>query len=124
MAAKKKSSPAYEFIIAFLKKKKNATFKEIKEAGAKKRLKIVPISYGRAQAQLGIVKSKPKKKKAKRAATKRKASARVGRPRKTRSSASLDSLESLITGLKDVQRDRDDLRAALEKVRDILDRVL
>ena len=124
MAAKKKSSPAYDFILASLKKNKNATFQEIRDAGAKKRLKIVAISYGRAKAQLGLIKSKPKKKAKRASAAPRKTRGRVGRPPKTSRTAGLDSIEALIGGLKDVQRERDDLRAALEKMRSILDRIL
>ena len=132
MAAKKKSS-AFEFVVERLKRKPKATYQEIAQAAEKKKLKIYPILYGRAQALLGIVKSRPKgkgkaaKKKAARGRPPTRAAAKrgrrgPGRPRKTDSA--LESLDSLIGGLKDVQRDRDTLRGALEKIRNIIDGAL
>jgi hypothetical protein len=58
--ASKKSNPAMEFIVDQLTKDRGAAYKDIAEAAAKKKLKIYPIMYGRAQALLGIVKAAPR----------------------------------------------------------------
>lgn len=131
MAAKKQSS-GFDFVLDRLKKKRNATYAEIKESADKKGIKIYPILYGRAQALLGIVKSakrgkgkaRAKKKAVRRGRPPKRAASRrgPGRPRKTASA--LDSLEGLITGLKEVQRDRDQLRTALEKIQGIIEGAL
>lgn len=129
MAAKKKPSPAFEFIVSRLQKNKDAVYADIKAAADKKKLKVHPIMFGRAQLLLGI--AKKKKKKAKKAAKRRgpgrppkRAAGRRGPGRPRKSASPMDSLESLIGGLKDVQRDRDQLRATLEKVRDLIDAAL
>ena len=54
--AAKKANPGFDFIIAALKKDPKATYKDIAAAAAKKKLKVFPIMFGRAQAMLGIVK--------------------------------------------------------------------
>ena len=55
--AAKKSNPAMDFIVDSLKQNRAAQYKDIAEAAAKKKIKIYPIMFGRAQALLGIVKS-------------------------------------------------------------------
>ena len=54
--AAKKTSPGFDFIVAALKKNPKATYKDIAAAAAKKKLKVFPVMFGRAQAMLGIVK--------------------------------------------------------------------
>jgi hypothetical protein len=58
--AASKSNPAMEFIVDSLKSDRSAAYKDIAEAAAKKKLKIYPIMFGRAQALLGIVKAAPR----------------------------------------------------------------
>ena len=105
MAAKKKApSKEYAFVHDFLKRNPKAEFATIRDAAKKKRMTIYPIVYGRAQAALGIVKSKPRGSK--------KAARKVGRPagtgaRRGRPPASMsanDSLSDLISGVKDLER--------------------
>ena len=55
MGAKKLT--AMDFTRAYLRKKRKATYAEIRDAGKKKRLTIYPITYGRAQSLEGIVKT-------------------------------------------------------------------
>jgi hypothetical protein len=55
--ATKKSNPAMDFLVAELKKNRKAAYADIKAKADKKKLKLYPIMYGRAQALLGIVKS-------------------------------------------------------------------
>ena len=58
--AAKKTKPGYDFIVASLKKNKNASYAEIAAAAKKKSLAVYPIMYGRAKAALGLVASKPR----------------------------------------------------------------
>ena len=77
-----KKLTAFDFCRAYLKRNPKATFAKIRDAAAKKRLKLYPISYGRAQSLEGIVKTAKygasKKKRAKQKAVMKR---RPGRPR-------------------------------------------
>ena len=74
----KEASPSFAFITDYLRANKKAPFAEVRDAAAKKGHAIYPVSYGKAQAMLGIVKmSKRGEGKAARA-TKAKAAARGG----------------------------------------------
>ena len=129
MAAKK--TAAMDFIIAQLKKNKNATYAEIRDAANKKRLTIYPIMYGRAKALLGLVpvakrgtKKKAKKTKSGRGPGRpRKAVSRGGRGRASGDSP-IDALQDLLAGLKEQERANNELRATLEKIRDLIERVV
>ena len=106
MAAKKKApSKEYAFVHDYLKRSPKAEFATIRDAAKKKRMTIYPIVYGRAQAALGLVKSKPRgsKKAAKR--SKVGTGAKRGRPAKSASSADA-SLGNLIAGVRDLERER------------------
>ena len=130
MAAKKKN-PGMDFILAALKKNKHASYKDIQEAAAKKRLKIYPIMFGRAQAMLGIVKQAPrgqgKAAKAKAAKAAKAAGVvrrRPGRPRKSEAASVIDgSLESIVAAVKSSEQTRARYRSALEKIQAILNDV-
>ena len=63
MAAKKMN--ALEFARRYLRKSPKAPFAKIQAAAKKKKIVLWPISYGRALALEGLVKSKPKKAKKK-----------------------------------------------------------
>lgn len=123
--ASKKSNPAMDFIIASLKKNKNASYADIQAAAQKKGHKIYPIMFGRAKALLGLVKVAPRgsggrKKKA--AKTGRGPGRPPGRPGRPRSAASLgDSIDAIIGSMRDMERERERYRAALEKIRGILE---
>ncbi len=123
--AAKKASPAFNYVVSRLKRNPGASYADIRAGAEAKGLQIYPIVFGRAQALLGIVKSAPRGQGKQRRA-KRRAMGQVkrgpGRPPKR--AASGDSLGQLIDGLKDAQRDHTRLRAALERVRDILDTVV
>src|SRR5262245_52805263 len=58
--AAKKSNPAMDFIVNTLKANRGASYADISESAAKKKLKVYPIMFGRAQALLGIVKMAPR----------------------------------------------------------------
>jgi hypothetical protein len=57
MAAKKARSPAMTFLFTALKSDAKASYADIKAKADKKKLKLYPVMFGRAQAMLGIVKS-------------------------------------------------------------------
>mgnify|MGYP007059423716 CR=1 FL=1 len=124
MAAKKKSNPAMEFIVATLKRNPKTTYADLAKAAGKKRLKIYPIMYGRAQAMLGIVKQAPRGQgKAAKARVAKAAPARrgPGRPRKTASAPGMDgTIEGIVAAVKSSEQDKTRYRKALERIQDIL----
>lgn len=131
MAAKKAPS-AMDFILEHLKKNKKASYAEVKAAAEKRKLSIYPIMYGRAQALLGYVKSKPRGQG--KAAQAKAAKARAangggaapqrrgpGRPPKS-ASAHIDtgSLDGIVAAVKNSEVAKARYRSALEKIQSIL----
>ena len=117
-----KKPNALEFARRYLRRSPKATFATIRDAAKKKRITLYPISYGRALALEGLVKSKPRKK----AATKKRGPGRPkgsknkvkrgpGRPRKTDSG--LGSLDNLVATITNLQKDRDQALAMIDKIR-------
>ena len=130
MAAKKKSGPeAMKFIVAALKKNKNAAYVDIRAKAEKKRLTIYPIMYGRAKALLGLVPmAKRGEGKAKKAAAKRATAGAApkrapGRPRKSAGGGSADSIAAVVSALQEGGRERDRYRKAIEQIRAIVEGV-
>lgn len=134
--AAKKNNPAMDFILEYLDGNRGASYKEIQEAAAKKKLKIYPIMYGRAQALKGIVKSAPRgqgkaaKAKAKTAPVAAVAAAPVkrgpGRPRKVAVAApSFDgTIEGIVAAVKSSEAAKTRFLGALTKIQAILADVL
>lgn len=128
--AAKKSNPAMDFIVESLKSNKNAAYSEIKEAADKKKLKIFPIMFGRAQALLGIVKQAPRGQ-GKAAKAKAAASAGAGapkrgpgRPRKVALPAFDGTLDGIVAAVKSSEQAKAKYRQALERIQGILADVL
>jgi len=128
--AAKKSNPAMDFIVDSLKSNKNAAYSEIKEAADKKKLKIFPIMFGRAQALLGIVKQAPRGQ-GKAAKAKAAASAGAGapkrgpgRPRKVALPAFDGTLDGIVAAVKSSEQAKAKYRQALERIQGILADVL
>lgn len=132
MAAKKDTS-AMDFIVASLKKNKNASYADIKAAADEKKLAIYPIMYGRAQALLGYVKVKPrgqgKAAAAKAAKAAKPAAAAFGMPvkrgpgRPPKSAAAkmdLSSLDSIISAVRNSEAAKSRYRTALDRIQAIL----
>lgn len=120
--AAKKSNAAMDFIVDNLKSNRNAKYADVAAAAAKKKLKIWPIMWGRAQALLGIVKSAPrgqgKMARAKRAAAAGKRG--PGRPRKSASTGFGGTLESIVAAVKGNEQAKAKYRSALEKIQSII----
>lgn len=122
-SAAKKPSREYEHVVAMLKKNKKADFASIRDAGAKKGMKIYPIVFGRAQAALGIVKSRKRgegkaaQKKSGGAITRR----GPGRPRKVTGGNAMAGLDSIIDQIKQTERERDRAIQTLQKIRELID---
>jgi hypothetical protein len=122
------ASPLMQFVVDHLRAVKDAPYKEIAEAAAKKGLKLVPIVYGRARAALGMAK------KAKPATTKRgpgrpkgsknKVGGRgPGRPKgagrgpgRPASAAAPGSMDAVIAYVRGLERDVADLRVRLAEI--------
>jgi hypothetical protein len=127
--AAKKASPAMDFIVEQLKKNRKAGYAEIKSAADGKKLKVYPIMFGRAQALLGIVKSRPRGQ-GKAAVAARAASAPAasspgkrgpGRPRKNLGlGIDTSSLDGIIAAVKTTEAAKARYRAALERIQSIL----
>jgi len=121
-----------QLVVEQLRKNKKASFADIKAAAQRKRLKLYPITYGRAKALLGLVPSaKRGEGKAARASA---ASGRgmkrgpgrppkllrrgPGRPRKT--VTAISSLDAFVAAMKQNEGTAAAYRAALERAFDIL----
>lgn len=117
-----------DFIVESLKSDRNAAYKDIAEAAAKKKLKIYPIMFGRAQALLGYVKMAPRgqgkmarAKAAKAAGSGQPVKRGPGRPPKSASSiAFAGTLEGIVAAVKGSEQAKARYRAALEKIQGIL----
>jgi hypothetical protein len=112
-----------DFIVEQLKKNRKAGYAEIKSAADSKKLKVFPIMFGRAQALLGIVKSRPRGQgKAATAAAASAAGKRgPGRPRKNLGlGIDTSSLDGIITAVKTTEAAKARYRAALERIQSIL----
>lgn len=119
-----------EFIVESLKSNRDAKYADIQAAAAKKKLKIYPIMFGRAQTLVGIVKAAPRGQgKAARAKAKAASAGSAaapaapkrgpGRPPKQKS-ATFDSLEGIVNAVKSSEQAKNRYRAALERIQAIL----
>ncbi len=122
--AEKKSNPAMEFIVENLKSDRNAAYKDIAEAASKKKLKVYPIMFGRAQAILGIVKMAPRGQ-GKMAKAKAAKAAGIGirrgpgRPAKSAGIA-FTGLDGIVAAVKSSEQAKARYRGALERIQSIL----
>ncbi|MBI5849911.1 MAG: hypothetical protein HZB39_02560 [Planctomycetes bacterium] len=118
---------AFAFVKDYLTKKKGAPFAEVAAAAKAKGHKVYPIVYGRAQLLLGHTKAKSGAKKSagtgrkpgRPKGSKNKVPARRG-PGRPAKSASLSGIDSIVAHIRSVERERDQLRATLEKLRGVL----
>ncbi|MFO1052260.1 MAG: hypothetical protein U1F36_08605 [Planctomycetota bacterium] len=131
--ATQKGKDAFAFVKEYLEKKRDASFAEVRDAGKAAGHKIYPIVFGRAQLLLGHVKAGKKAARvAKKTAKKGRANAapakapvarrgrKPGRPAKVQTSAGLGSLDAIVQHVRGLERERDQLRAVIEKLRALL----
>lgn len=128
--AAKKQNVAMEFIVDALKGNRNAKYADVAEAASKKKLKIWPIMWGRAQALLGYVKVAPrgqgKMARAKQAAKTGVAPVKrgPGRPRKNLTTGFDGTIEGIVAAVKSGEQAKARYRTALERIQSILADVL
>ena len=127
-----KKPNALAFARTYLRRSPKASFAQIRDAAKKKKIKLWPISYGRALALEGLVKSKPKKAKKKATGKKRgrplgsknKVKRGPGRPKgsknKSKSTVDLSSLGGLVASLRALEKERDDALKTLAKIRELV----
>lgn len=121
-----------DFIVDSLKSNRGAKYADIADAAAKKKLKVYPIMFGRAQALLGIVKQAPRGQGKLARARAAKAGAPVkrgpGRPPKVSGGASsgavsgafAGTIEGIVAAVKGNEQAKARYRAALERIQAIL----
>jgi hypothetical protein len=128
--AAKKTNPAMEFLVDALKADREAVYKDVAAAAAKKKLKVYPIMWGRAKALLGYVKVAPRGQgKVAKAKAKAKAKAATGTKRgpgrPPKAGGSLESaLEGIAAAVRTNERARDGYRSALTKIAAIISATL
>ena len=127
-AAQTAASPLMQFVVEHLRAVKDAPYKEIAEAAAKKGLKLVPIVYGRARAALGMAKKAKPAKAGRRPGRPKGSTNKVdgrgpGRPKgagrgpgRPASAAAPGSMDAVIAYVRGLERDVADLRARLERI--------
>ncbi|MCC6781463.1 MAG: hypothetical protein IT457_01375 [Planctomycetes bacterium] len=141
MAAKNKSE-SFDFVVSLLEKNPTISYADVAAAAQKKGFKIYPIVYGRAKAKLGLVPTAPRGTgPTARAAKKQKAAAAAAAspapaaapaaraavrkaPAPSSSSSVGTDLEGIIAHVKASETARARYRAALERIRDILEDVI
>lgn len=112
-----------DFIVDSLKSNRGAKYADIADAAAKKKLKVYPIMFGRAQALLGIVKMAPR---GQGKAARKKAGLAPkrgpGRPRKNAAGAmsSFQGIEGILAAVKGSEQEKARYRGALERIQSIL----
>lgn len=119
-----KKSGSMDFIVSHLEKHKKASYAEVKAAAEANNLTVYPIMYGRAQALLGIVKSRPRGEGKLRKQLG--ASIRgVGRPPKNAGSGiDTNALNDVIAAVKNSQEEKVRYQNALTRIRTILGEAL
>ena len=114
-----KKPNALEFARRYLRRNPKAPFATIRDAAKKKRITLYAISYGRALALEGLVKSKPRKTTAKKRGPGRPKGSKMkrgpGRPRK--SATDLGPINDLVATITNLQQDRDQALAIIDKIR-------
>ncbi len=132
--AGKAKSAAFEFATEQLRINPDLSFQDLKHRASMANLRLMPIVYGRAKALLGLVEVKPRKPRARpmsdaplslvqvdsAAAMPRVAPAMASAP----SLDGLGSLEQLIQALRELENERQRLRAALAAIQACVDEAM
>jgi len=130
--AAKKASPAMEFIVEYLKKNKKASYADVRAAAEAKKIQVYPIMYGRAQALLGLVTTRPRGQGKAALAKAVQIPGQIpvpgsrrdpGRPARG-SSVDAGALEGIIAAVKNSEQAKSRYRQALERIQTILGEAL
>lgn len=137
MAAEgKPKSSAFDFAIEQLRINPDLSFQDLKQRGTMAGLRLMPIVYGRAKALLGLVPVKPRQPRAKKMPeaplSLRQVDSAEAMPRPmprpaaqpAQTSLALGSLEQLVTALRELENERQRLRAALAAIQACVDEAL
>ena len=132
--AAKTKSPAFEFAIDQLRINPDLSFQDLKHRASMANLRLMPIVYGRAKALLGLVEVKPRKPRARPMSDAPMSLVQVDSaalmPRVAPAMAStpsldgLGSLEQLIQALRELENERQRLRAALAAIQACVDEAM
>ena len=126
MAAKKNTAEGYELLVRELTRNPDAAYATLRDKAEAKGFTVYPVMFGRAKASLGLVKTAPRGSKKKGPArrgpgrpkgSKNKVKRGPGRPRKNVASPDLGDLVSMV---KELQRERDEAVAKLERIRHLI----
>lgn len=132
----KAKSPAFDFAIEQLRINPDLSFQDLKQRGTMAGLRLMPIVYGRAKALLGLVPVKPRQPRAKKMPEAPLSLRQVDSaeamerpmprptPQPAPTSFSLGSLEQLVTALRELENERQRLRAALAAIQACVDEAL
>jgi len=132
----KAKSPAFDFAIEQLRINPDLSFQDLKQRGTMAGLRLMPIVYGRAKALLGLVPVKPRQPRAKKMPeaplSLRQVESAEAMPRPmprpaaqpAQTSLSLGSLEQLVTALRELESERQRLRAALAAIQACVDEAI
>jgi len=126
----RKASIPFEFLVNELRREPNLAYGVLRDRAAERGYKIAPIMYGRAKAVLGLVPVKPRgsKRAEKEAAATAPRSLKqvesVAAVRFGKQLESVRSLEQLVGVVKDLDAERRRLRAALERIVDLIEDAL
>lgn len=135
-AAGKPKSSAFDFAIEQLRINPDLSFQDLKQRGTMAGLRLMPIVYGRAKALLGLVPVKPRQPRAKKMPeaplSLRQVDSAEAMPRPAprptvqpaQPSLALGSLEQLVTALRELENERQRLRAALAAIQACVDEAL
>lgn len=105
----KLKSPVMTFAVKYLREKPEADYSEVKHAAEREGYTIYPITYGRAQALLGIAGGSARARKRRR------------QPRAARNAGDQSQVEDLLRRVRETERERERLRRALQRILDILE---
>jgi hypothetical protein len=121
------------FIVEFLRSRPEATYQEVRSAGAEANFQVAPINYGNARRMLGMAaktrvtgRTRNRRPRAEvettgNAETATVITSRRGRGRKRK--LDFSNLSNLVAELQDVVAERDRLLAALDQIADIIRKV-
>jgi hypothetical protein len=127
------STPLMQFVVEFLRGKPDASFRDVRDAGAAANFQVAPINYGNARRFLGIAPKAPAAATSRRrrirqvegpvpeaaSVAARPPGGRRGRKRKL----DFSNLNNLVAELQDVVAERDRLLAALGQIASIIKNV-